>query len=57
MNVIITTFTNPFSFFCIVNNGEDEFSQNVEPNQELPCERTTISNADHGQVSRYFYYL
>ncbi|KAJ0181694.1 hypothetical protein K1T71_002416 [Dendrolimus kikuchii] len=49
MNVIITSFTNPFSFFCITNTNENELLQTVEPNEELTYERITVSNADHGQ--------
>lgn len=58
MNVNITTFTNPFSFFCKIQSDEEclnVLETNVDnQNNYHHFHKSDISDFNHGQVSFEF---
>lgn len=51
MNVTVTTFTNPWSFFCIAEEDGKNFDLiPVEP-QNVMSSRIELSDVSHGQVT------
>lgn len=58
MNIQITTFTNPFSFFC-VNEEKHNNDLTLEFDSDL-CKNSIntskIANLNHGQVSEKLYF-
>lgn len=62
MNIKITSFTNPFSFFCVnkdfIGHIKDdyltEFNQSIIDKNISNKSRSTLLDANHGQVSSPF---
>lgn len=51
MDIVITTFTNPFSFFCYVKGA---ISENINLDDYTTFDKLSydVSNVNHGQVRK-----